>query len=64
MSLPLREARLSCKDAEVDETKVRELEGKELGQLVLLRENDFKRSLAGGLLSVCMTRSFPAYDGR
>eukprot|EP00965_Chrysotila_dentata_P018614 619682-Pleurochrysis_carterae.AAC.1 len=63
MSLPLREAS-AAKMPKLMRSKSASLRKRSLDSSFLSRVKDFKRSPAGGLPSVCMTRSCPAYDGR
>eukprot|EP00965_Chrysotila_dentata_P034889 1161423-Pleurochrysis_carterae.AAC.1 len=63
MSLPLREAS-AAKMPNLMRPRSASVRARSLASSFLSRANDFKRSLAGGLPSVCMSRSCPAYDGR
>eukprot|EP00965_Chrysotila_dentata_P107679 3556878-Pleurochrysis_carterae.AAC.1 len=63
MSLPLREAS-AAKKPKLMRSRSASLRERSLDSSFLSRVRDYRRSLAGGLPSVCMTRSCPAYDGR
>eukprot|EP00965_Chrysotila_dentata_P123762 4090807-Pleurochrysis_carterae.AAC.1 len=65
MSLPRREA-LTSKTPNLMRSKVGQLQGEELRELVLVKGEGLEAVARGprGLPSVCMTRSWPAYAGK